>query len=88
MRPTSRQLAYLKALAQQTATSFAYPRDRSDASREIVRLRQLAPPTGGERGDAQRADDSGGEVYGTAPASGEIAGYGSTATWNSDGYPR
>src|SRR5660397_56147 len=40
--PTSRQLRYLRVLAGGTATTFAYPQTRSDASREIDRLRQLA----------------------------------------------
>ena len=39
--PSAKQLAYLKALAQRTATSFTYPRDRAEASREIERLRRL-----------------------------------------------
>jgi hypothetical protein len=41
MRPTAKQLAYLRALAARTATTFAYPRSRGEASREIDRLHQL-----------------------------------------------
>ena len=41
MPPTPKQLAYLKALARRTATTFAYPQSRGEASREIHRLHQL-----------------------------------------------
>ena len=89
-RPTARQLAYLKALAAQTATSFAYPRSRSEASREIERLRQLPPLTGDQDSDDGRALDSDCErgTYATAPAPGEIAGYGSSASWRGRGSRR
>ena len=35
-RASTKQLAYLKALAQRTATTFTYPLNRVEASREIV----------------------------------------------------
>ena len=39
-RPTRRQLAYLRSLATRTGQTFAYPRTRREASREIQRLEQ------------------------------------------------
>jgi hypothetical protein len=89
-RPTARQLAYLKALAARTATSFAYPRSRSEASREIERLRQLPPLAGDQDPVDGRVRDRDLErcTYATAPASGEIAGYGSSASWRGRGSRR
>ena len=88
--PTPRQLAYLKALAAQTATSFAYPRSRSEASREIERLRQLPVLTDDRDGDDGRVLESDRErcAYATAPAPGDIAGYGSSASWRQRGSRR
>jgi hypothetical protein len=37
-QPTLKQLAYLRSLAEQTGQTFAHPRTRSQASREIRRL--------------------------------------------------
>jgi hypothetical protein len=77
--PSSKQLYYLRSLALQTGTSFTPPATSRDASREIKRLR--------ERRSCEpclRCAPSAPELeltYGTAPAEGEIAGYGSTATW-------
>ncbi|HTW43417.1 MAG TPA: hypothetical protein VMD79_14000 [Solirubrobacteraceae bacterium] len=79
-RPSAKQLAYLKALADRTATSFAYPHDRDQASREIERLRQLPAA---ERSD--RRDDRDRAGYGTAPQPDEIVGYGSSARWRTHG---
>ena len=88
--PTPKQLAYLKALAQRTATSFAYPRSRSEASREIDRLRQLPVLTSARDGDDGRVLDSDRErgTYATAPAPGEIAGHGASACWRQKGVRR
>jgi len=78
--PTPKQLAYLKALAARTATSFAYPRSRGEASREIERLRQL-PALTSERGDDDGGVSDDAHAYATAPAANEIAGHGSSASW-------
>jgi hypothetical protein len=88
--PTPKQLAYLKALAQRTATSFAYPCSRSEASREIERLRQLPILTGDRDSDDGRVLDSDRErcTYATAPAPSEIAGQGSSASWRQQGARR
>ena len=88
--PTPKQLAYLKALAQRTATSFAYPRSRGEASREIERLRQLPVLTSERDGDEGRVCDGDLDdyAYATAPAANEIAGHGSSATWRGQGSRR
>ena len=48
-RPTPRQLAYLRSLAVRAGQTFAYPRTRQEASREIQRLKQGAPSSRTER---------------------------------------
>jgi hypothetical protein len=84
IKPTSKQLKYLRVLADKTATSFAYPKTINDASTEITRLQAL-PRSGA--GDAQRErhavqrdlqtrpDDA------TAVRDRDVTGYGSTARW-------
>jgi hypothetical protein len=81
--PTARQLAYLKALAQRTGRTFSWPHNRSQASREIARLRQVEPSTPVEhtleqlddRAVREAAEDS------VAVCGFEVLGYGSSATW-------
>jgi hypothetical protein len=76
--PTARQLGYLRALANATATTFTYPATRAQASREIDRLRRIdtAPPAREEQqADAQAIS------YASAVAPEELEGYGSSATW-------
>ena len=81
--PSAKQLAYLKALAERTGTTFTYPRTSAEAGREINRLRQATPLTADERSIARRAQDGDRDrlMYGTAPREDEILGWGSTATW-------
>src|ERR1039457_5198518 len=43
---SSKQLSYLKALAQQTGTTFTFPRTRRQASCEIARLNGLKAKRG------------------------------------------
>jgi hypothetical protein len=88
--PTPKQIAYLKSLAQRTATSFAYPQSRGEASREIERLRQLPALTSERDGDEGRGRDRDLDDYGyaTAPAANEIAGHGPSATWRGQGARR
>jgi len=78
--PTPRQLRYLRSLALQTATSFATPRTRRQASDEIARLRWLK-----DRGPAPSfgdvLDDQESPAYATAVTAGEVCGFGSAATW-------
>ena len=84
MEPTAKQLAFLRALAQRTGETFAYPHSRAEASNEIRRLQQRKPSSRVERfldrrdvtrdiqtgaGDATRVRDD------------EVQGYGSSARW-------
>ncbi len=48
-RPSVRQRAYLRALAQRTGQTFAWPATRSQASREIRRLSSAQPSSRAER---------------------------------------
>jgi hypothetical protein len=85
VKPTRKQLAYLKTLAEQTATTFAYPRTSAQASAEIRRL-QAQPRSGAgerarERRDvardlAERPDDAAAVRVGR-----DVRGYGSSARW-------
>jgi hypothetical protein len=84
LKPTPKQLAYLKRLAEQTATTFTYPTTSAQASAEIRRLK--ARPRSGpgeqarERRDvqrdlAERPDDA------AAIRRRDVSGYGSSARW-------
>jgi hypothetical protein len=84
MKPTAKQLTYLRRLATQTATTFSYPATSAAASREIQRLKALprsgASDTRRERRDVQRVlherpDDT------TAIRAHDVRGYGSSARW-------
>jgi hypothetical protein len=87
VEPTAKQLAFLRALAQRTGETFAYPRTRAQASNEIRRLQQRKPSSRVERfldrrdvardiqtgaGDAVRFGDN------------EVQGYGSGARWGGE----
>jgi hypothetical protein len=87
--PRPKQLTYLKALAQRTGTSFAYPQTRSEASREIERLRALPSLSSRERGRDRRTLDHDLERqrYATGPHADEITGWVS-ARWRSQTGPR
>jgi hypothetical protein len=85
MKPTAKQLAYLKALAQRTATTFTYPATSAKASAEIRRLKALAASGGGDRTRelrdvqrdiAERPDDA------TAIRARDVRGYGSNCQWS------
>lgn len=78
--PTPRQLGYLKALAEQTGTSFSYPRSRGDAHREIDRLRALKAK-GHARFQREPSIKTDPLVYATAAHSSEVSGFGSSAHW-------
>ena len=83
--PRPKQLAYLKALAQRTGTSFAYPKTRGEASREIDRLLQLPSLSSRERARDRRTLDHDLEHqrYATGPHADEISGWGASARWRS-----
>lgn len=80
--PSMRQLDYLRSLAQRTGTTFAYPRTRSQASREIQRLKRL-PMLRSERGEeaAARGDDR----ERLTPSSAVRPEEGARATWAGHG---
>ncbi len=82
-KPSAKQQAYLRSLAQKTGTSFTPPKTRSEASREIDRLKALSSSPRHEHHTDRQA-------IGQAPRGGaarvretEVEGYGSTATWGS-----
>jgi hypothetical protein len=78
-KPTSKQLAYLRVLANQTETTFVTPRDRRQASSEIERLRGFKRQNGKHFEPASRAGDE--MTYATAPDASEIEGFGAGAKW-------
>jgi hypothetical protein len=77
---TPKQLSYLRHLALQTGTTFVSPRTRQQASCEIDRLRILK---GKGRVPFRREPSIASDplVYATAPRMDEIAGFGSSARW-------
>jgi hypothetical protein len=84
-RPTPKQLAYLRTLAQRTGQTFAYPRTASQASREIRRLKNTPASSRTEvRIERKQIADqiaAGPANNSTAVRVDEISGHGSTATW-------
>jgi hypothetical protein len=54
VKPTRKQLAYLKSLAEQTATTFTYPHTSAQASAEIRRLKTQPQSGSGERARERR----------------------------------
>jgi hypothetical protein len=88
-KPTNKQLSTLRRLASQTGTSFANPRTKWDASREITRLIALANGADHrlER-DTMRRERRGITVdlaerprEATAIRDDEVIGWGSSARW-------
>ena len=83
--PTSKQLAYLKALAQRTGQTFVMPRTGRAASAEIQRLK--AAPAEGQLERRLERDEIA-EAIGTGPQDSvritpdEVNGYGISATWS------
>src|ERR1700742_1842506 len=83
--PPSRQLTYLKTLANQRGVSFAYPETSAQASQEINRLKRRRPDSYADRrqewkeiADAIHA----GPVDAAARVrSDEVDGHGSNARW-------
>lgn len=78
--PTVRQLSYLRVLALRTATTFAYPTTRSQASRQIDSLRRLQyePPSSDVPTHVQEGEQL---LYATAVRECEVSGYGASARW-------
>jgi hypothetical protein len=83
-KPTSRQLNYLRALANRTGQTFTYPTTVAEASREIERLKQAQPATRLDNRliDREIADAIAcGDADATRVRSSEVSGHGSSATW-------
>jgi hypothetical protein len=85
MKPTRKQLAYLKGLADQTGTSFTYPHTTAQASAEIRRLQARPRSSAGEhtrerrhvqRELVERPQDASAIRVGR-----DVRGYGSSACW-------
>jgi hypothetical protein len=84
--PSARQLNYLKALANRTGQTFAYPKTTRDASLEIQRLKTVRPSSGIEL-ELERLDLAAEQAAREANCDvrvgmSEIEGYGSNATWS------
>ena len=80
--PTPAQLRYLRALAEQTGTTFSLPHTRAQASCEIDRLKQLKASRGRHLESPREADEPGQQPYATAVHPSEVSGFGSQATWH------
>jgi hypothetical protein len=85
VKPTPKQLAYLKSLAEQTGTTFTYPTTSTQASGEIRRLKTQPRSGSGDRARerrditrdlAERPDDAAAVRIGR-----DVRGYGSSARW-------
>ncbi|MGH8301033.1 MAG: hypothetical protein ACRET5_06140 [Steroidobacteraceae bacterium] len=84
--PTSRQLSYLRALADRTGQTFTYPRTSTDAGREIARLKAVSPSSRFERAverfDLASENAAREANCDVAVRRAEIVGWGSHATWS------
>jgi hypothetical protein len=83
-RPSAKQLAYLRSLANRTGQTFVYPRTAAQASAEICQLKTAAPSSRIERAVEQKlmADAiAQGPQDSARVKRAEIAGYGPSATW-------
>jgi len=82
-RPTAKQLRYLRALAEQTGTTFATPTTRRQASEAIDGLSRRPAEARSASGRDRRAISD--ELASAGPDSSirpdEISGYGSGAHW-------
>lgn len=82
--PTESQLRYLRVLAARTASTFASPASRLQASREIDRLKHLAPVPHDRRAETR---DEAPLPYATAVSEEELTGFGATRSWRSQRPP-
>jgi hypothetical protein len=84
MKPTSRQLNYLRSLALKTGQTFTPPATSADASREIARLRatQTDPPSERRRErHALSTQLANGDGTHAPVQAHETTGYGANARW-------
>jgi hypothetical protein len=84
VKPTAKQLAYLRTLAARTGQTFQTPSTRADASREIARLRSV--PSDSHSVRARELKDLRNALTQAAGAGAsvkehEITGYGSSCHW-------
>ena len=80
--PTAKQLRYLRALANQTGTTFTPPQSSYEASKAIKEMQQRPVSSHHERdGDRGSVASRDGASAGVDVRDDEITGYGSTATW-------
>ena len=82
-KPTRKQLSYLRALAEQTATTFTPPATKTQASQAISALKNRNRSTASERRQEHREITRQVHEDRSATAIGheETTGYGSTARW-------
>ena len=82
--PTVKQLRYLRALAEQTGTTFPTPTTRRQASEAIDQLRHRAVESHGVRQRQRRqiSDDLARPDSASAVRPDEIVGYGSECWWS------
>ena len=80
-KPSAKQQAYLRSLAQKTGTSFTPPKTRFEASREIDRLKALSSSPRHERQADREAVEQAPRGGDTRVRDTEVEGYGSNATW-------
>jgi hypothetical protein len=81
--PTAKQLRLLRALAAERGKTFAVPRTRAQASREIARIK--APPVDQcvaavDRREVSQELACAGDA--ATPRSHEIVGYGANCRWS------
>lgn len=82
-KPSPKQLAYLRTLAERCGESFAIPTTRHAASTEIQRLKGRKATTHSDRRRERRDISSDMSARGDAAAvrEDEVTGYGSSARW-------
>jgi hypothetical protein len=84
VRPTAKQLRYLRDLAKGRGQTFRYPQTRAEASAEIRRLRAHRPDSRLERAIERREGERAvprEQFDAAAVRPEEISGYGSHARW-------
>jgi hypothetical protein len=85
MKPTTKQLAYLKSLADSTATTFTYPQTSAQASAQIRRMKARPRSSAGERTrehrDVQRDLAERPQDAAAVRVGRDVRGYGSSARW-------
>ncbi len=84
MKPTPRQLKYLRSLAERTGQTFCWPKTMAEASAEIRRLEAVKKtPVADRRRERREVQDDMATGRGDAARvrTSEVTGYGSSARW-------